>query len=149
MMENKTPSEIAAVVAAIDPDAATAATYNSGWVKADEFESFLGVFLLGDLGADGTVVCSIQCATAADGTGAKNVTGKVSATFTQAGTNYSNKQVLINLRSAELEPTFMWISVAMVVAVQTSDVGALLLAFGPKYGPASANDSDAVTAILN
>lgn len=143
------PSDVAALLAVIDPDAYTAAAYSSGWVAAKNYEKFLAVLYAGDLGSSATLDFKIQQATDSSGTGAKDITGKATTQLTQAGTD-SNKQALINLTGEELDVTngFDYIRITMTVAVATSDCGAALYGFNGRYAPASDNDVSTVDEIV-
>ena len=131
-MQNPLPSDLAAVLSTIDPDAYTANTYTGDWVKCDNFDQFLGVFCVGTMGASATVIPSIQQANTSGGGGAKAV--KTATTLTQAGSD-ADKQVLINVRAEELdqENGFLWIAPRLVVGVQTCDAMAFILGFGSRY----------------
>lgn len=148
MTFNSLPSERVAVVAAIDPDAYTADTYVSGWVKADKFERFMAVIMAGTLGSSGTVDAKIVQGNTAAGGGAKDVTGKAITQLTQAGTD-SDKQAIINVSADDLdhENGFHWLAVSMTVGTATSDAGAVLLAIDAKFRPASDNDAATVDSI--
>lgn len=143
------PSEMAAIVACIDPDANAAGTITSTWVPVKNYHSFMAIVMAGDLGASGTLDCKIQQATDASGTGAKDITGKAITQLTQAGTD-SNKQAIINLHSdqVDVDNNFTHIALVFVTAVATGDSGALLLGFGPRFAPASDDDISTVDEIV-
>lgn len=151
-------SERVAILAAIDPDAYSASTYTSGWVKADLFYKYAAVCLLGDTAASGSpygsVVFSIQQGNTAGGGGAKLVSGKTVTLSEIAGGTEENDQCVINLDPDELDldAGFYWIAVRAVVggtgAGEACDVAAVLLGIDPKYSPASDNDSATVNEII-
>lgn len=142
-MMNVLPTEECAIVSTIDPDAYTASTYTGDWVKADDFDQFLGVFLIGTMAGSSTCICSLQQGNTSGGGGAKVITNKTATTLTQAGSD-SDKQVLINARVEEMDQanTFLWLAPRMVIGAAASDAAALLLGFGPRYLPA---DTDLAT----
>lgn len=144
------PSERAAVVATIDPDANTAATYVSDWVDMSKYPTVLAIILAGELGTSATLDAKLRQATDSSGTGAKDITGKAITQLTQAGTD-SDKQALINVREDELdvENGFGFVALSMDIAVATSDAGAVLLGFDPTYGFADDNDLASVDEIVN
>ena len=148
-MNNALPSERAAVVGNIDPDANAAGTYTTGWVAAKNFHSFLAIIQAGDLGSSATIDAKLQQATSAAGAGAKDITGKAITQLTQAGTD-DNKQALINLRTDELDVdnSFAFVRLSMTVATATSDAGAVLLGFDSRFGPASDFDATTVDEIV-
>ena len=147
---NALPSEQAAVVAVIDPDATAASTVTSGWVAAKDFLTFMAVFMAGTLGTGATLDGKIQQATDSGGTGAKDVTGKSITQLTQAGSD-SDKQAIVNVRQEELDVKngFDYIRLSLTVGTATSDAGALLLGFNPRRAPASDKDSSTVDEIVS
>ena len=146
---NLRPSEQAAVVGNIDPDVYTAATYLTAYVPAKNFNQFLAIIQAGTLGASATLDAKIVQATDASGTGSKDVTGLAITQLTQAGTD-SDNQALINVRADDLDiaNSFTHLAISMTVGTATSDAGAVLLGFGPRYGPASDNDASTVDEIV-
>jgi hypothetical protein len=152
---NQKPSEGIALVANVDPDAYAANSYDSGWVDASKFHQFLAVLQMGDLGSSATVLMKLQQASNSGGTGAEDITGKVTATFTQAGTDYSNKQALLHLRPDEMvgallsfkSGTATHIRVRVTVGVATSDVGAALYGINPRTGVATDHDASSVASV--
>lgn len=147
MQPNQTPSEQSAVLACIDPDAYTAATYTTGWVSLAEWDYVQAIIMGGDLGSSATLDAKLTAATDSSGTGPVDVTGAAITQLTQAGTD-SNKQALINLRMDSLAGQgFTHIQLSMTVGTATSDAAALLMGFGPKYSPASNSDAATVDSI--
>lgn len=146
---NQLPSEICAVVAAIDPDAYAANAYSTGWVSLKLFERFQAIIMAGDLGASATLDAKLTAATSDAGAGAADITGAAITQLTQAGSD-SNKQAIINLNTDALAGTaYTHFRLTMTVGTQTSDAGALLLGFAPLYSPASDNDSSVVDEIVS
>jgi len=145
---NIRPSDIATVLARIDPDAQAASTVDSIWVAVKDYAQFLAIIQAGDLGASATLDASVRQAQDASGTGAKAITGKAITQLTQAGSG-SDKMALINVRPEELDldNSFTHISVRVTVGTATSEVGALLLGFNPRFGPGS--HVAAVAEVLN
>lgn len=149
MTPNNRPSEVAAVVGVIDPDANAAGTVSTGWVDASKFTKFLAIVMAGDLGALATIDAKIEQAKSAAGTDAKDLVGKAITQLTKAG-NDDNKQALINIKSDELDINggFTHLRLTLVTAAATSDGGGLLLGFNPRYGPASDHDLASVDEIV-
>lgn len=133
------PSDRFHIVGVIDPDANAAATLLTAWVNAGLYESFCAILLAGDLGTNGTIDMKFRQATDSSGTSAKDITGKAITQFTQAGTDRSNKQAVINLESEDLDTNngFSWVALSVTGATATSDFAALLLAFDAKYKDAA------------
>lgn len=147
---NNMPSDISAVVGVIDPDATTASTVETGWVEAADFHSFLGVVFAGALGSSATVDAKIEQATDGSGSDAKDLSGSDIAQLTQAGTDQSDKQALIQFRPDDLDVDngFTHVRLSVTVGTATSDAGGVLLGFGPRYGPASDSDAASVEEIV-
>lgn len=143
------PSEMYALLGTVDPDANTAATYVSDYADMGKFEKASAIVLLGDLGASATVDAKLVQATASDGTGAKDITGKAITQFTQAGSD-SDKQAIIDVDAAELDVAngYRYVALSMTVATATSDCGGVLLGFEPRYAPAFDNDLASVDEIV-
>ncbi|RJP54180.1 MAG: hypothetical protein C4583_03355 [Anaerolineaceae bacterium] len=145
------PSDRAAVVGVVNPDALTATTHDSDWIDASKFERFLAIAMVGTLGESAEFDAKLMQATDASGTGAKDITGKA---ITQISEDVSpapnNKQALINLRAEELDIAngFTHFMLRLTVAAATSDGGGLVLGFDPHYGPASDNDLSSVAEIV-
>jgi len=151
MHPNIKPSQRVAVVGAIDPDVHTAATYTTGWIAAKNFFAYMAIIMAGTLGTNATIDAKIEQATDAAGAGAKDVSGAVITQMTQAGTDKSDKQAIINLRQSQLDiaNNFTHFRLSMTVATATSDAGAIVLAMDERYGPASDNDAASVDQINN
>lgn len=149
MNVNSTPSERAAIVGVIDPDAYGANTYLSAFAPVSKFRRFQAIIFAGDLGSSATLNAKLQRASDASGTGAEDIVGAAITQLTQAGGD-SNKQAVINYDTQHEEgddKTFIGIS--MTVAAATSDCGAVLLGFDPFNAPASDADLASVDEIVN
>jgi hypothetical protein len=142
---NIKPSDRAPVLAVIDPDAYTAATYTSGWVDMSLWESLLAIVFAGTLGSGATLDAKLEQATSAAGAGAKDITGKAITQLTQAGTD-SDKQAVINCQSEDLdvEGGFRYARLSMTVGTATSDAGGVVLGMDPRYAPTDATTVDEV-----
>lgn len=148
MFTNLLPSEVAGVVAVIDPDAYSNAAYSTTWFDVSKFHSFVGVVLAGDLGSSATCNAKFEQATTDGGT-PKDVTGRAITALTQAGTD-SNKQALINLRPDDLDMDngYRWARLTVTIDVAASDMAALVLGVHPRNGAASDNDITTVDEIV-
>lgn len=143
------PSERIAVVANIDPDAYTAATYTSDWVAMKDFYHFMAIVQAGDLGSSATLDAKLRSATSSAGAGAADITGAAITQLTQAGSD-SNKQAVINFDPSVLAGTsYTHVQLSMTVGTATSDAGAVLLGFNPRNAPASGTDASTVDSITN
>lgn len=150
MKMNALPTEVAAIVGVIDPDANVAGALSSAYVDMSKFNQLMAIVMAGTLGVAATLDAKIEQATDSSGTGVKDVTGKAITQLTQAGTD-SDKQAAINLRAEELDIDngFSFARLTMTTAVATSDSGAVVIGFGASYGPASDFDLASVDEIVN
>ena len=140
------PSERAAIVACIDPDANTAGALTSDWVDMSKFDSLMAICMAGDVGAGGSIAFKLQEATSSTGAGAADITGKAITTLTSGD---ANEQSIINLRADELTiGTGRYVAAVMTTTGATSDSGALLIGFTARHAPASDNDLASVGEIV-
>lgn len=151
MDTNAVPTEQAAVVATVDPDALTATTHDSDWVDMADFEQIMCVVMAGTLGSSATFDAKLQEATDSSGTGAQDITGKAITQLTQASPDDSDKQAIINLRASEMDlaDSYRYVRVRITVAAATSDGGAVIFGFNPKHAPAYDHDLASVAEIVN
>jgi hypothetical protein len=150
-------SERVAIVAAIDPDAYTANTYTSSYVKADKFCRYALIGMLGDESTSGsphgqTIFSVVQANTS--GGGAVKAVALKTASVTMAAdpTSEENQQCIINIDPVEdldLDNGFYWIAARAVVSGDTCDAAVVLVGLDPRYSPASDNDSSAVNEIVS
>lgn len=155
MLFNAKAAEHVAVLGVTKPDAQGAGAVASGWIPLKNFIEYMAVLMMGDLGSSATVAMKLQHASDGSGTGAEDITGKVTATYTQAGTDYSNKQAVLSLRPEESvgallsfkDGTATHFKAVTTVAVATSDVAGIVLGFGPRVQPVADVDVSTVVAI--
>lgn len=148
---NPLPSEVAAVLGTIDPDAYAASTVVSDYCSMEKFEEIMVILLVGDMVATSTIDAVIKQATDSSGTSAKNLTtSKAITQLTQAGSD-SNKQVIINVRAEDLDManSFDHVAVSVTIGTAGSDFGAVILGLNPRYAPASDNDLTTVDEIVS
>lgn len=147
---NAKASEQVAVVATIDPDVYTAAAYTSDYVSMADFEAIMAVVMAGALGTNATVDAKLVQATDAAGTGSKDISGKSITQITQAGTDQSDTQAVINCRAEELDTDngFTHVAVTVTVGTATSDAGAIVLGVNSRFAPASDADLASVGEIV-
>lgn len=132
---NVVASDQQRVVGVIDPDAYAANTYTTGWISLVDYRQIQAIVQAGDLGASATVDAKLEQASDGSGTGAKDITGKAITQLTQAGSD-SNKQAIINCRDDELDVDndFTHVRLSVTVGTATSDMGAIVLGTGSRYG---------------
>lgn len=126
-------SDLATVVAKIDPDSAVG-TITSAWVDASRFHALLAIVQVGDLGASATVDAKLQQATDSAGAGAKDVPGTAITQIT-AGDDIA----LINVDHGRLDlaNNYRYVRLQIVVGTAASEFSGLVLGFGARYGPAA------------
>jgi hypothetical protein len=131
-------SDKATIAAVLDPVSQAAGTVTTGWVPMSTFENVLAVLLVGAIGASATVDAKLQQASDGSGTGAKDISGKAITQLTKAGTD-DNKQVLINVRSEELDVNngFTHVRLSVTVATAACLISALMLGLDARYQPAT------------
>lgn len=143
------PSERAAIVGVIDPDANAAGALTTAYVDMSKFERVMAIVMAGTLGASATLDFKLVQATDSGGTGSKDIANKAITQLTQAGTD-SDKQAVINVMAEELDVQggFGFVAATMTTATATSDSGAILLGFDATHAPASDNDLASVDEIV-
>ncbi|ETX26609.1 hypothetical protein RISW2_21825 [Roseivivax isoporae LMG 25204] len=148
-MKTLNPSQVAGVVGVIDPDANAAATYTTGWIAIGDWRSLMAIVMAGSLGTSATIDAKLEQAQDATGTGVKDVPNSAITQLTQAGTD-SDKQAIIECWGEDLDLVegFTHVRLSMTVAAATSDCGAIVLGFDPRYGPASERDAATVAEIV-
>ncbi len=153
-MDNTLPSESAALLGTIDPDAYAAGAQNSDYIDMGLFDQVMAVVLVGTIGTGSTVDAKLQQATTSGGGGVKDISGKAITQLTQAGSD-SDKQALINCRADELDIDNDFRFVRLVQTGGTGspatsvDHSAVLVGFGARYEPASDSDLASVAEIVN
>jgi len=142
-MENTLPSDRAAIVGAIDPDAYTTGTYTTGWISGVDFERFMAVVMAGTLGTSATIDAKLEQASDGSGTGAKDVTGKAITQLVKASNDDDQAVINLNVDELDIDGGFTHFRLSMTVGTATSDAAAFVLGFDARFAPAS--DSDAAT----
>lgn len=133
-------TERIAVLAAINPASQGAGTVTTGWVAVSTFDALLAVIQAGALGTAATLDAKIQQAKDATGTGVKDITGKALTQLTQAGTDKSNKQAVIGVRTEDLDVAndFAFVRLSITVATAASLMSAIILGIGARHGKPTA-----------
>lgn len=145
------PSDRAAVVGVIDPDVLTAAAHSSGWIDMTRWQEIMAIVQVGTLGTNATVDAKIEQATDGSGTGVKDVTGAAITQLTQAGTDESDKQAIINLFAEDLDADndFTHARLTITVGTASSDGGGIVLGMCPRHESANENDLASVAEIVS
>lgn len=144
MQGNLNPSARAAIAGFLPPASVAAGTVTTGWVDMRTFLSLLALINVGVFGANATVDAKVQQATDGAGAGAKDVAGSTITQLLAAGGN--NRQVAIDIRPEDLDKNngFKFVRLSLTVGTAATFVSAVLLGFDPRYGAASANQSNSV-----
>ncbi len=151
-MSNLLPSEVAAVLATIDPDANTNATYLSDAIDMSKFDALLAVILIGTMAGSSTINASFTQAMTSGGTYKAISPAKAMTALSQAvSPDDSDKQVLMNLRAEELDidNDYRYVKLSLVIGAAASDSAAVVLGFGSRFGPAYDHDLASVAEIVN
>ena len=161
MSVNSLPSEVAGLVATIDPDAYAHGAQNSDWVDMADWGALMAVLKIGTFPDTGsTMDFKLQQATTSGGAGAKDITGKAITQIASGSPAAGDKQAIINVRADELDLAndFQFVRAVATGAdssspadspVNTIDYGADLYGFFPRYGPASDFDLASVAEIIS
>lgn len=148
MFPNAKGSELAAVLATVNPSSQAAGTAVSGWVSAADFMCILGVIDVGTFGASATVDAKFQQAQDGSGTGAKDITGKAITQLLAAGGN--NRQALINVRDQDLDVNngFCYVQLSVTVGTAATLTAASVVGMNPNFATADAFNPASVAQIV-
>jgi len=143
------PSEVAAVVGSIDPDAYGTGTETTAWIPAKDFIAYMALVQAGDLGTSATIDAKIEQATDDSGAGAKDVSGAAITQLTQADGD-SDKQAIINVRPEDLDVSggFDHIRLSLTVGTASCDAAGVLFGYCARHAPASDQDATSVDEIV-
>lgn len=149
MDRNSTPSERAAIVGVIDPDAYGTTTVYTGYIPLKNFGRLMAIIAAGDIASTGKVDAKFIAYTDDQGSGAADVTGAAITQLTEAGTD-SNKQAVINLNVDSLAGSGKThVRLAMTLTTAGADAGAVVLGFDPRHMPATDADASSVDEVVN
>lgn len=141
-------SERIAVIGTVDPDANTAAAYNTDVIDMKLWKQVMFVVMAGDLGSSATLDFLVNGDTASGGSYATAITGKAITQLTQAGTD-SDKQAIVNVTAEEAAAQGLrYLRGTMTVGTATSDCGVIVLGELAHYSDASENDLSTVDEII-
>lgn len=145
----KNISEELAIVGCIDPDAYTAAAYETDVIALKNGTRVIFIVQAGDLGSSATLDFKVQGATSSGGSYA-DISGASITQLTQAGTD-SDKQVILEISNQYIENLglgYTHIKGVMTVATATSDCGVIALQGRLRYTPAADFDLSSVDEIV-
>ena len=148
MNVNALPSEIAAIVGTVDPDATAAGAVSSDWVDMGAFESIMAIVMAGTLGTSATLDAKLEQASDSSGTGAKDISGKAITQLVKASND--DDQAIINCRAEDLDlaNNFTHARLTMTVGTATSDAAGIVLGFNARRMPVDGEDLASVVEIV-
>lgn len=119
------------------------ATHVSDWVLMSRYHRGYLYLEVGAMGGASTLNAKLQQASAADGTGAKDITGKAITELTGAGSD-GNSLAGIELRTEELDVNggFEYVRFSVTIGVADVTYAATLFGTNPRYAavPVTAYD---------
>ena len=145
MDANNLFSEDWAIVGVVDPDANTAAAYNTANIDMADWEQLAVILMVGDLGASASVTAALYDSSASPHAAISGKTVTVGGTSPNTG---SNTQQVIHFRSAEGNSNARYVTARLTVATATSDCALIVLGKG-RHRPAYDNDAASVGGITN
>jgi hypothetical protein len=150
MWSSLKPSQRVGVVAAIDPQSSEAPV-STPWIDASLYENYMAVIQAGAMGVNGTIAGQFNQAQDAAGAGVKPLVGASITGLTEAVTNDSSTQSIINVNAAEMDTNngYRFLQLTVTSAVAASLVAATVLGFDPHNGFASDTDAASVLQINN
>jgi hypothetical protein len=124
------------------PAVTTTATVPASYIDVTDFERFAFLISVGDVGVGGTVDAQVVQATAAAGTGSKNITGAVATQLVAAD---DNVYVVIEVQSDQLDIAndFRYVAITVTVAATVS-LEVLFLGLNPRHVPVTSNADEYV-----
>lgn len=148
MFPNAKPSERMSLLATLEPVSQAAATVVTTYVAVKHFATLMAVLQTGVLGASATVDAKLRQATDAAGTGVKDITGKSVTQIVKA--TGDAKQVIINLKTADLdvEGNFAFVCLSVTVGTAASLISAQLWGFDTRFADAAAFNQAGVAQVV-
>jgi len=142
-------ASVMGILGAIDPDVTTASTVTTGWISTSLWQDYMAIVMAGTLGTSATLDAKIEQASDSSGTGVKDLTGSAITQLTQAGTD-SDKQAVISFSADDLDIAngFNHFRLSVTLGTATSDLGAIVLGSGCRYGPAADYDATTVDEVV-
>lgn len=135
-----------AVVATVDPDAATAAAYSTDGVDMDVFGQCMFIVMVGEMQSGSTVDFAVQRSTD-NSTYVAMSPAKAITQLTQAGSD-DDKQAVVNVDAAELGDGYRYVKGVLTVGTAASDVAVAAVANDCRFKPATDYDLSSVDEIV-
>lgn len=150
MVTNIRLTEALGVVACIDPDVHTAAAYITDEVDMSKWTRVIFIVMAGTLGSSATLDFAVKGGASTNaGSHSTAVTGKSITQVTQAGTDGSDKQYIVEVTAEECAAQGLnFIEGTMTVGTATSDAGVIAIGLRGDYSDVTAQDLASVTEIV-
>lgn len=116
-----------------DPRTRQVATHVSAWVLARDYHRLWFYLQVGDMGGSSTLNAKLQQASAADGTGVKDITGKAITQLTSG----VDEKACIELQTEELDVNggFEYVRFSVTIGVADCVYSATLFGVESRYQP--------------
>jgi hypothetical protein len=140
-------SETNALLSIHWPATRQVAAHVGDWVLMSRYHRAFCKVKVGAMGSSATLIVKLQEAQDASGTGAQDITGKVTTALTQAGSD-ANSVVGIELQTEELDVNdgFEYVRFVVTIAVADCLYDAELWGIEPRYAPVSTTIFDEIIA---
>jgi len=150
MPQNIRLTECIGVVATIDPDVHTAAAYICDEIDMNKWNRVMFIVAAGTLGSSATLDFIVKGGASTNaGSHATAVTGKSITQVTQAGTDGSDKQYIVEVSAEECAAQGLnFIEGTMTVGTATSDAGMVAIGWREDYSDVTSQDLASVTEII-
>jgi hypothetical protein len=148
MNPNVKLSEKVAILATLDPASVAAGTVVTAFVPMANIGLLSALIQTGVMGASGTIDAKLRQATAADGSNAKDISGKAITQIVKASGD--NVQAFVEVRPEELDVNngFGFVALSVTVGTAASQLSAALIGSATRYLPASQFNQSAVKQIV-
>jgi len=148
MNPNLSATDQFAIISMLDPASRLGGGFPSPFADTQVWHSFVMVAQVGTFPAGATFDARLQQCTDDSGTLTKNIAGKAITTLIAA--DGSNKQVIVNLRPAELDLDggFRFIRMVLNTSGTTTFCSAMLLGLSAKWSPASIANVASVVQLI-
>jgi hypothetical protein len=113
------------IIGVVDPDAYAASTILTAAIDMADYHSVSAIILAGDIVSTGTIDVKATDSATSGGSYA-DITGKAITQLTEAGTD-SNKQVILNVRSDELNDGARYVKFSSTLTTAGADYALVVL----------------------
>lgn len=123
------------IAGVIDPDAYAAGGVSTAWIDIGKFGAIMATTMVGTMATGATLDAKLEQAKDATGTGAKDIDGKAIVQMTQAGTDQSDRQAIIECRGEELDVNngYSHVRLSLTISTAACDAGAIVHGVAARY----------------